>query len=425
MNIGIFTYGTRGDLQPYIALALGLIQRGHEVSIAATEDFREFVESFGIRFRPLWGNAEVMMNSPEGQSVLKAQNTLKLMQYYFKVLHQNRVVLRESYYKAVSEVDYVIANSMTIPIVSAIVEQQKKKLALTYFMPPVVPTSAFPLADFDFFDFPCYNKLTYQLAQFFFWRFIKDDTNEYRRVLGLPKLKLNLVKYLDRQKILDLYCLSQHLIPRPSDWQDHHKITGFLHIPEQVRGKHTSDQTSLDLATWLQTGSKPIYIGFGSNSVGNSDKITSLILEVLNKTNERILFCTGWSIFNHLPEHKNLFIIKYVNHETVLPYCKLGVFHGGAGTLAAMLRHSLPVIIISLYTDQPTWGKIVVKKKLGMHIPAKRLTPEKLIAAIKNVQSEEIRSRVTDMGQKINMENGLDNAISEIENYFSSFDLKG
>jgi sterol 3beta-glucosyltransferase len=73
--------------------------------------------------------------------------------------------LRKSYYEAISKVDFIIANSMTLPIVSAIAEKQNKKVALTYFMPPVVPTTEFPLGDFDFFNFPWYNKLTYKIAQ--------------------------------------------------------------------------------------------------------------------------------------------------------------------------------------------------------------------------------------------------------------------
>jgi sterol 3beta-glucosyltransferase len=71
MNIGIFTYGTRGDLQPYVALALGLMDKGHKVTLSATEDFKDFVEGFGVSFQPLWGNAETMMNSTEGQTFCK------------------------------------------------------------------------------------------------------------------------------------------------------------------------------------------------------------------------------------------------------------------------------------------------------------------------------------------------------------------
>lgn len=419
MNIGIFTYGTRGDLQPYVALALGLMDKGHKVTISATEDFKDFVEGFGVKFEPLWGNAETMMNSTEGQSILQTENSIKLMKYYFKVLHDNRESLRKSYYQAISKVDFVIANSMTLPIVSIIAEKQSKKVSLTYFMPPVVPTTEFPLGDFDFFNFPWYNKLTYKIAQGFFWKFIKQDTNEYRKELGLPELKENLVTYLDKQKILDLYCISQSLISQPKDWESHHKITGFINIPKQKREIHFLDQTTRELSEWLSNGNKPIYIGFGSNGVGNTEKFSKILTEVLEKTNERILFCTGWSQFNNLPKHKNLFVTKYVNHETILPKCKLGVFHGGAGTLATMLRHNLPVIIVSFYTDQPTWGKIVERKKLGVHIPVKTLSVDKLISAIQKTQTDEIENSVTIIGQQIRNENGLDNAITEIEKYFN------
>jgi sterol 3beta-glucosyltransferase len=419
MNIGIFTYGTRGDLQPYIALALGLMEKGHKITLSATEDFKEFVEGFGVSFQPLWGNAETMMNSYEGQDILQTENSIKLMKYYFKVLHDNREPLRKSYYEAISNVDYVIANSMTLPIVSAIAEKQNKKIALTYFMPPVVPTKEFPLGDFDFFNFPWYNKLTYKIAQSFFWKFVKQDTNEYRKELGLKELNENLITYIDNQKVLDLYCISQSLISQPKDWETHHKITGFINIPKQKRENHFLDQTPPELTEWLSKGEKPMYIGFGSNGVGNTEKFAKILKEVLEKTTERILFCTGWSQFDNLPKHHNLFVTKYVNHETILPQCKLGVFHGGAGTLATMLRHNLPVIIVSFYTDQPTWGKIVERKKLGVHIPVKTLSANKLISAIQKVQAKEIENNVSTVGQQIRKENGLDKAITEIEKYFN------
>jgi sterol 3beta-glucosyltransferase len=276
MNIGIFTYGTRGDVQPYVALALGLMQRGHQVRLAAPSDFKEFVEGFGVLFEPLYGQAEAIMNSPEGQRVLKTENSIHLMKYFFKVLHQIRVPLRRSYWEAVSKVDYVIANTATLPIVSAIAEKQNKKLALSYFMPPVVPTTAFPLGDFDFFNFPWYNKLTYHIAQAFFWQFVKTETNEYRQELGLPVLKQNLIQYIDRQRPLDLYCISSSLIPQPQDWEKHHKITGFLTIPE----RQVERTVSIELQHWIASGEKPIYIGFGSNFNGvvERNKRTDFVL---------------------------------------------------------------------------------------------------------------------------------------------------
>lgn len=419
MTIGIFTYGTRGDVQPYIALALGLMDRGHHVTVAAPENFAAFVEGFGVNFHPLYGNAEEGMNSPEGQSVLQSENTIKLMKYFFKVLREMKVPLRKSYLEGFDKVDFIIANTATLPITSAIAEKQNKKIALSYFMPPVVTTAEFPLADFDFFNFPRYNKLTYKLAYTFYWKFIKEETNEFREELGLPVLKESLISHLDKQKLLDLFCLSPALIPQPKDWDENHKITGFLTIPEHYRENHPLDEISPALNNWLTAGEKPIYMGFGSNGVGNTEKFVSILKNILTKTNERILFCTGWSLFENLPVHENLFVTKYVNHEVVLPKCKAGIFHGGAGTLAAMLRNNLPVIIISFYTDQPTWGKIIERMKLGVHIPIKKLTSGNLILALKKVQTDEIRNSVLTVGQQIRNENGLENAVNEIEKYFS------
>lgn len=415
LNIGIFTYGTRGDVQPYIALALGLMQNGHQVTIAAPENFKELVEGYGIAFHPLYGNAETMMNSPEGQRVLQTENTIKLMQYFFKVLHDIRVPLRESYKAGFDKVDYIIANAATLPVTSALAEKQNKKMALTYFMPPVVPTAEFPLGDFDFLDFPWYNKLTYKLAHGFFWKFVKQEANEFRQELGLPLLNENLLTYVDKQKPIDLYCISPTLIPQPKDWESHHKITGFLTVPEQA-----ATIADDNLNNWLSEGPPPVYIGFGSNGVGNTGKFVAIINDILHRTTERVLFCTGWSVFEDLPRHPNLFMTKYVDHAQVLPQCKLGIFHGGAGTLNTMLRHKLPVIIISFYTDQPTWGKIIERKQLGVHIPVKKLTADKLIAAIAKVQSSEIKDNAAVIGEQIRDENGLERAVKEIEAFFSS-----
>jgi sterol 3beta-glucosyltransferase len=418
MTFGIYTYGTRGDVQPYIALALALREKGHQVVLSAPGDFKEFVEGFGVPFFPLYGNAEAIMNSPEGQRILKTGNNIKLMKYYFKTVAGMKDPLRKSYFKSISRVEYLIANAATLPIVSAIAEKQQKKVAYTYFMPPVVPTSEFPIEDLRLLNVGWYNKLTYTIAQRLFWQFVRSDTNEYRKELGLPALRENVLAYVDRQKPLDLYCFSPSLIPQPKDWEDHHKVTGFLTVPGHNRETHAYDRSSVALLNWLSLGDPPVYIGFGSNGVGNQEKFLSILNDLLEKTRERVLFCTGWSVFDALPSHERFFVTKYVNHESILPRCKVGVFHGGAGTLAAMLRHNLPVVVVSFYTDQPTWGKLVERNGLGVHIPVRTLTSEKLIAGIRAAQSAEIAQGVAAMGERIRNEKGTERAVDEIERYF-------
>ena len=418
MKIGIFTYGTRGDVQPYIALALGLIDRGHEVTIAAPENFKNLAAGFGIGFHPLVGDAEREMNSTAGQKVVQTGNTIKLLKFFYEALHTIRHPLRQSYLDAAAKVDFIVANLATLPIISAIAEKQNKKMALTYFMPPPVPTNEFAMAGLDFINLKGYNKFSYKLARIFYWKFVKEDTNEFRKELGLTPLFENLADYIDRAKPLDLYCFSPSLIPRPADWEPHHQVTGFLTVPAKKRENHSDDHLPAGLSEWLGQGPKPIYIGFGSNGVGDHINIGAILQELLDQTGERILFCTGWALYRNLPEHSRLFIAKYVNHEVVLPLCKLGLFHGGAGTLAAMLRNNLPVIIVSFYTDQPAWGKIIERKHLGVHLPAKRLTAKKLLAAIALVQTDSIRENLTNLRERLLQENGVEMAVSAIEGYF-------
>ncbi len=415
MRIGIFTYGTRGDLQPYIAIALGLMKRGNEVMIAAAADFRQLVEGYGISFHPLYGEAEQMMNTDEAKAILQSGNQLQLMKYYFRFLHDIRQPLRKSYEEVFGKVDGIVANAMTIPITSVLAEKYNKKLVLTYFMPPVVETAAYPISDFDFLNFGWYNRLTYRLAQSMFWKYIKDDVNEYRTEQGLEPLHTNLIKELDSKCTPDLYCISKHLIPQPADWQSHHKITGFVSVEQTHRNGHMQEQLPEDLKAWLAEGDAPVYIGFGSNAVGDAAKVIAIVERILQETNYRVLFCTGWAVYDNIPQHKSLYVAKYVNHEQVFSRCCVGVFHGGAGTFAAMLRHGLPVVIVSFYTDQPTWGKIAVKKQLGAHVPYKQLTFERLQTAIAAADNETIRTNVKRMGEAIVAENGLENVLHEIE----------
>lgn len=414
MTIGIYTYGTRGDVQPYIALSLALMDKGHRVILSAPENFREFVEGFGVSFYPLHGNAEEGMNTPEGQRILKTENSIQLMKYYFKVLDGIKVPLRKSYFESISRVDCVIANAATLPIVSAIAEKQGKKVAYTYFMPPLVPTAEFPAQDMGLLGFGWYNKLTYRIAHRLFWMFVRPGVNEYRRELGLPALRENLLKHIDRQKPLDLYCLSPTLIPQPKDWESNHKITGFLTV-----GAKAFEAPPEALTRWLAGGKRPVYVGFGSNGIGNPDKFIGVLRHLL-KQGERVLFCTGWSHFPVILSDTNLYVTKYVNHDAVLPHCKVGVFHGGAGTLAAMLRNFLPVVVVSFYTDQPTWGKLVLQRGWGAHIPVKRLTPERLMDGIRLAGSIDVGRNVRAAGERIRCENGVERAVAEIERYFNA-----
>lgn len=176
------------------------------------------------------------------------------------------------------------------------------------------------------------------------------------------------------------------------------------------------DKAPDGLTAWLQNGEKPIYVGFGSIPIPDTKKFVRILNNILDETNLRIVFCQGWSAISGLHDHPNLFVVKHVNHEWLFPQCRLAVIHGGAGTVATVLKAKIPVIVVSVFADQPWWGKIIQDKKLGMHIPFKKLTYRGLLGAIDASQTPEMIRNAADMGEKINQEDGLKEALMIIEN---------
>jgi sterol 3beta-glucosyltransferase len=315
--------------------------------------------------------------------------------------------------KACKNFDVLIASPLTFTWVYSIAEKLGKKWAVVNLSLPTQPTKEFPFAGFAFFDAPWYNLFTYRLLRYIYWQLNKKEVREHRAALGLPPLKKSILKKISEQNILSLYSFSPSLIHRPRDWDDNIDITGFLTMPNK-----DTEEPDPELIAWLTNGEPPIYFGFGSIPIPDSKLFANILNELLASTDHRFIFCQGWSQLPDLPHNERLFIIKQINHGWLFPQCKIAVIHGGIGTVAAALKARIPVIIVSIFADQPLWGKIIAGKNLGVHIPFKKLTTEKLSDAIRKTQAPEMIKSVAEIGEKINNEGGLGSTINKIEDYF-------
>ncbi|HLA59895.1 MAG TPA: glycosyltransferase [Puia sp.] len=414
MQYAIVAIGSRGDVQPYIALALGLKERGHDATIVAHENFRGYVEGYGIGFLPVKGDVEFMLQSAEGMKMVRDGSLRAFTRYLQKV---NRITSESIALDIMSEfkkADVLVASLLAMPWVHAIAEKLGKKWAIVQLNLPATKTIAFPFVLLDFFHFPAYNRFTYVLFNWAYWRANKKNINEFRLLLNLPSLEKSILKIIAEEKILNLHCFSPALLPRPGDWPAEIDITGFLFLPARVQS-----DIPAELKRWLDNGERPIYIGFGSIPVPDPHLFKSILSSLLAKTSYRFVFCYGWTPPMDLPENKRLFQINAVSHELLLPYCRTAIIHGGVGTTAAVLRAKIPVIITSIIADQPWWGRIIEEKRVGVHIPFKKLTVQKLMTALKTTEGKELRQRAFRLGEQINLEDGLFNTINKLEEYFS------
>ncbi|WPU92684.1 glycosyltransferase [Mucilaginibacter sabulilitoris] len=417
MHFAITTYGSRGDVQPFVSLALGLMDNGHQVTLLAPGNFKEFVNGYGVNFYALHGNIEEIVHSPEGLRVLKTGNTFSLLRYMQKAVRKLQPVINNDILSGCADADVIISSVLCIQWVKAIAEKLNKSWGVIQFQPPTSPTKAFPFVGLNFFNFPNYNLFTYWLLGVINWSLNKREINKFRISLGLKSLKRPTFGSLRSENILNLYCFSQLLIKRPDDWPSNTHITGFMTLADR-KTTYVLRQVDEILLRWIEDGEKPVYIGFGSIPIPDPELFSAILIEIIQKNNIRVVLCKGWTILPGIPSHPNLFVLDSVNHEWLLPKCSSAIIHGGAGTLAAVLNAQIPLVIISVFGDQPWWGSIIENKRLGIHIPFKQITTAKILDALYIIQTDEYLNNTRKMGDEIQLENGLQHTVKMLEDYF-------
>jgi UDP:flavonoid glycosyltransferase YjiC (YdhE family) len=408
LRVGIITTGSRGDVQPFVALALALGDKGHDVTVVASGNFRDFVEGFGIRFMPVTGDSEQIINSPVALKLLEGGSVFKFFYHLQKATAPSADKSNRDILEACRDFDLLITSVLPLPVVFSIAEKFHKKCVAIFLSLPPIPTREFPFQAIGTKGHPWFNKLSYRLLGLGY-SMIRKQIDRFRKEIGLPQA--NVVKAALRSDMLAITALSPQLIRQPRDWPPNAHITGFFYLPPAARQVHREIPDGLE--AWLAGGDKPVYIGFGSIPVPNQEKLFQALQVLL--PHHRVVLGAGWSILHDLPVHSNLFVAKYIDHDWLMPRCSAVIIHGGIGTIAAALRSGTPLIVVSVLADQPVNGKIIEEKGLGLHLPFKKLTPERLIKAVRTVREPSVIENCRKMAESIRAEDGASRAVGLIE----------
>lgn len=419
MRIGLITKGSRGDIQPFISLAIGLKDRGHSVSIVTFKNFRNLVTDYNIDFIPLDMDMENEIYTEEIMEVLRNGNMLKFAQLVGRhsAKHNEKTILEIN--KAADNFDFIVSSGLAFPTILPISKKNNIGYAILNFSMPYSLTREFPAMGFGFQNIPFLNRLSYYIFNYFAIKLvIQKEANQTASLLNLPKWNTSQLRaVLMKSNQLIIHPMSKHLLPPPSDWPSNSVVTGFLELPADLRNSNPNEQVPLELETWLDRGEAPIYIGFGSIPVPDIELLKSIIQQLLTQTNHRIIYCLGWTKPFLDVEHDNLFIIDKINHDWLFPRCQMAIIHGGIGTIGTALKAQLPLIIASIVVDQPFNGQLIEKLNIGIHIPFRKLSFGKLKSAIDRIFIGNYRINTKLIGEKMRLENGLEESVEIIENY--------
>ncbi|PWW80207.1 Glycosyltransferase Family 1 protein [Tuber magnatum] len=430
LNILIQIIGSRGDVQPFIALGQVLKnQYKHRVRVATHPTFKEFVEENGLEFFSLSGNPSELMafmvKNPglmPGFDSLRNGDVTKRRKAMWDVLVGGWRACIEpgdgtSYPLDPASsgakpfvADAIIANPPSFGHIHC-AEKLGVPLHLMFTM-PWSPTTAFPhpLANIQSSNAEgaVTNFLSYILVEMMTWQGLGDLVNKFRtRKLGLDPISTMWAPgMITRLKIPHTYCWSPTLIPKPLDWPQHISISGFFFL-----SLASSYIPPPDLAKFLASGPPPVYIGFGSIVVDDPNGLTNMIFAAVRKTGVRALVSKGWGGLggDQLDLPPGVMMLGNCPHDWLFPRCSAVVHHGGAGTTAAGVRCGKPTVIVPFFGDQPFWGGMVARAGAGPEpTPFKHLTADILADSVSMAISSQTRERAEELGARIRDEMGTE-----------------
>jgi UDP:flavonoid glycosyltransferase YjiC (YdhE family) len=411
MRIAIIASGSRGDVQPYVALGKGLAMAGHGVRLVTHLNFKELVNSHGLEFWPIEVDVQAFAQDQDMRERLEKGNFLAIMAKMAKAAQRGAIRLAEGGLAACQGTDIILGGMGGMYIGLALAEKLDL-LFLQAHLVPFTPTEAFPSVLTPNLPSPL-NRLSHHLARQLMWQgFRSADKLARQKVLGLPAASFWGPYNSDRTHGLPiLYGFSPSVIPAPPDWGTDTHITGYWFLDS------TDDWIPPPaLMDFLDAGPPPVYIGFGSISNRKPEETTDLIIKALKRIGQRAIFLSGWGGLQKTEKPESVFMIDSAPHSWLFPRMAAVVHHGGAGTTAAGLRAGVPSLVIPFFGDQPFWGQRTAELGVGPQpLPRKKLTVDRLAHAIqKAVTDNEIRKRAADLGSKIQAEDGIARAVEII-----------
>ena len=388
-------FGSTGDIQPLIALAVELRRHGHDPTLAVSPNFAPWIEQYGFTCTPIGPDVQQALHdalatrigmSEFFQSVADIRSFLgPLVSALPQIYHDLRAVCRDAdvlISGATQPAGRMVYELTAIPFVSLFLGH-----------PGALGTAAMQQARFSLI-------------------------NPFRAELGLPPLHDPLTSYHSPQ--LALYAMSRHVVPPASTWPLHYAMPGYFFLDDE----HW--QPAPALTEFIAAGPPPVIFSFGSMVHADPQVFTALVLETVQRVGCRAIIQKGWSGLNAPDLPPEVLVIEYAPHGWLFPQAACVVHHGGAGTSAAAFRAGAPSLFLPHNADQPLWAETAYQLGCaGPVIPYAEVTVARLSAALSAVlATPRYREAAAALGQQIRAEHGVKKARQLIEELVAKVGLQ-
>lgn len=365
MKLVLASYGTRGDVEPCVAVGCELVRRGHDVRLAVPPDLVAFAEAAGLATIPYGPDTAVWADAHRDFWVRFFANFWKppeLVRLIREMREIGESVVR--FWEEITSTLESLADGADLLITFLNFEPPAVNVAEYYGIPmatvhvsPVRPNGRM-LA----FLPPSLGRSALKVYEWANWRGVKKFDDAQRRQLGLPKASGSSPRRITERGSLEIQAYDEVCFPGLADewaqWNGQRPFVGALTMELTTDGDD-------EVAAWVAAGTPPIFFSFGSTPVKSPADTLAMIETACAELGERALVCAGSSGFSAVMDSDRVKVVETMNFAAVFPGCRALVHHGGMGTMSAGLRAGVPMLVYWTALDQAIWAGRVEHLKVG------------------------------------------------------------
>lgn len=418
MKVLVITHGSRGDVQPFVALGRGLIEAGHEVLLAAPDGWADLAARHGV---PFVGVFDVMARL-NNASVFRAQvetdaRGLRGAALRSRVRRFVRPLLGRLLddLAALSPVDADLVVFYPVIPGQEVAERWGVPAVAACLQPIWVPTASFRNPMFPVRVPAAFNRVTYVWTQVWLRRLTGPTAQWRRESLGLPRRRWRRdpLRRPDGSRSDVLHAFSPHAFAEPPRYPGRAHPTGFWFLPEEEDWV-----PSHELVRFIEAGDPPVYIGFGSIVGISPEQADRLVADAVRMAGVRAVVLPASSRAGR-PSTDHIFYHGTVPYSWLFPRMSVIVHHGGMGTVGLAMASGRPQVICPFQFEQRFFAERM--HELGAAcppLPIHALSSERLATAIKAaVTDPAMAAHAADLAGRVRAEDGVAAAVRVLESW--------
>ncbi|AZG45234.1 glycosyltransferase [Gordonia insulae] len=401
MKFVVAANGSRGDVQPAVALATELTERGHEITMLVRPNLTEFSAGAGLPTQAYGDSTRAVLDSELVRERMKSRNPVTRLRAVTELTLRGGRAMQHQLLDATDGADAIISGSAGQERAHNVSRARGIPHVPVHLCPMRRNRSTSLLAHVGIDASPAVAHLSWRLVEWTLWWAGRSAEDTLCADLGLEPVRAPFATQIEATGIPEIQAYDPALFPAlTAEWGSRRPLVGFFALPGGLRSG-VGDEAADDLLEWIEADTPPVYVGFGSMLPSDPQRVANAFRSAAGELDLRLLVSGGWSDFMSGVTDERIRVVGHIDHDTILPRCAAAVHHGGAGSVAAGLRAGIPTVVTWVGADQPIWGRAITASHAGTSLPMSRVDDMRIVDALGAALEDRTRHTAAEMSRHL------------------------